>query len=47
MSVLYTWVFQHTAGSALLAILFHAAWNLSQSVPRMRTLHAPHWSSCS
>ena len=29
MSVLYTWVFQHTAGSPLLAILFHAAWNLS------------------
>jgi hypothetical protein len=28
MSVLYTWVFQHTAGSALLAILFHASWNL-------------------
>jgi uncharacterized protein len=27
-SVLYTWVFQHTAGSALLAILFHASWNL-------------------
>jgi membrane protease YdiL (CAAX protease family) len=25
MSVLYTWVFQHTAGSALLAILFHAS----------------------
>ena len=29
MSVLYTWVFQHTAGSALLAILFHASGNLS------------------
>jgi hypothetical protein len=28
MSALYTWVFQHTAGSALLAILFHASWNL-------------------
>lgn len=25
MSVLYTWLFQHTAGSALLAILFHAS----------------------
>jgi hypothetical protein len=25
MSVLYTWVFQHTAGSALIAILFHAS----------------------
>jgi uncharacterized protein len=31
MSVLYTWVFQHTAGSALIAILLHASvswWNL-------------------
>ena len=27
MSVLYTWVFQHTAGSALIAILFHASWS--------------------
>jgi membrane protease YdiL (CAAX protease family) len=25
MSVLYTWLFQHTAGSAFLAILFHAS----------------------
>jgi uncharacterized protein len=25
MSVLYTWVFQHTAGSALIAILLHAS----------------------
>jgi membrane protease YdiL (CAAX protease family) len=25
ISVLYTWLFQHTAGSALLAILFHAS----------------------
>jgi membrane protease YdiL (CAAX protease family) len=29
MAVLFTWVFQHTDGSALLAILFHASWNLS------------------
>jgi membrane protease YdiL (CAAX protease family) len=28
MSVLYTWVFQHTAGSALLAILFHGSGNV-------------------
>jgi uncharacterized protein len=28
LSVLYTWVFQHTRGSLLLAILFHAAGNL-------------------
>jgi membrane protease YdiL (CAAX protease family) len=29
MSVLYTWLFQHTAGSALLAILFHASWSVA------------------
>jgi membrane protease YdiL (CAAX protease family) len=28
LSVLYTWVFQHTRGSLLLAVLFHAAANL-------------------
>jgi len=28
LSILYTWVFQHTRGSLLLAILFHAASNL-------------------
>jgi membrane protease YdiL (CAAX protease family) len=28
MSVLYTWVFLSTNGSTLLAILFHAAWNV-------------------
>ena len=28
LSVLYTWVFQHTRGSLLLAVLFHAAGNL-------------------
>jgi membrane protease YdiL (CAAX protease family) len=28
LSVLYTWVFQHTRGSSLLAVLFHAAGNL-------------------
>jgi len=28
MSVLYTWVLQHTAGSTLLAVFFHASWNL-------------------
>jgi len=27
MSMLYTWLFVNTRGSALLAILFHAAWN--------------------
>ena len=32
MSVLYTWVFEHTAGSALLAILFHASWSAWWSV---------------
>jgi uncharacterized protein len=47
MSVLYTWVFQHTAGSALLAILSTPRGTYPQSVPPMRTLRAPHWSSCS
>ena len=28
LSVLYTWVFRHTRGSLLLAVLFHAAGNL-------------------
>jgi membrane protease YdiL (CAAX protease family) len=28
MSVLYTWVFVNTNGSTLLAVLFHAAWNV-------------------
>ena len=28
MAVVYTWVFMNTGGSALLAILFHAAWNV-------------------
>jgi hypothetical protein len=32
MSVLYTWVLQHTAGSGLLAILFHASWSAWWSV---------------
>lgn len=32
-AILFTWVFQHTNGSALLAVLFHAALNLF-SVPR-------------
>jgi membrane protease YdiL (CAAX protease family) len=32
MSVLYTWVFEHTAGSALLAIFFHASWSAWWSV---------------
>jgi membrane protease YdiL (CAAX protease family) len=27
-SILFTWLFLHTQGSALLAILFHASWNL-------------------
>jgi hypothetical protein len=29
MAVVYTFVFLHTAGSALIAILLHAAWNAS------------------
>lgn len=28
LSVLFSWVFLHTRGSVLLAILFHASWNL-------------------
>jgi uncharacterized protein len=32
ISVLYTWVFEHTAGSALLAILFHASGSAWSSV---------------
>lgn len=32
LSVLYTWVFKHTEGSVLLAILFHAASNTTANV---------------
>jgi hypothetical protein len=40
MSVLYTWVFQHTAGSALLAILFHASWSAWWSVFTVSAIEA-------
>lgn len=32
LSVLYTWIFKHTEGSVLLAILFHAASNTTANV---------------
>jgi hypothetical protein len=28
LSILYTWVFRHTHGSVLIAVLFHAAGNI-------------------
>lgn len=41
-SILFTWVFLHTRGSALLAILFHASWNLcTNSAGRA----GDHWGS--
>jgi uncharacterized protein len=32
LSILYTWIFNHTSGSVLLAILFHAASNTTANV---------------